>query len=314
MGSDAHVIVVGGPAGLVDTAQSRIDELEQRWSRFLPDSEVSALNRSAGTAMAVSAETRLLVERAVEAWRLSAGLFDPTVLGAVVRAGYDRSLEDIASRAGTETDPPTDPRRRGAEDIEIEGDTVRLPARTGFDPGGIGKGLAADLVTAELLDTGARGACVNLGGDVRVAGDGPEEGQGDGPGGGGWSVAVEHAWQAEPIATIYLDDGAVATSTTLLRRWTHAGGPRHHLIDPHTGLPSDTDVNHATVVAGQAWAAEVLAKAVLLHGARHAFDILGGGGAEGLIVTEDGDVHASAHMAAYLGPAVLPERLRPQGP
>src|SRR5215472_16091247 len=98
MGSDAHLIVVGGLAGLLDTAVARITQLEQRWSRFLPGSEVSRLNRSAGRRLAVSPDTITLVEHAVTAWRLSGGAYDPTLLGAVIRAGYDRSFEDVLSR------------------------------------------------------------------------------------------------------------------------------------------------------------------------------------------------------------------------
>ena len=82
MGSDAHVIVVGGPADGATRARARIDELEQRWSRFIADSEISVLNRNAGQFVEVSDDTRLLIERAIEAWRISGGSFDPTVLGA----------------------------------------------------------------------------------------------------------------------------------------------------------------------------------------------------------------------------------------
>src|SRR5581483_1485033 len=101
MGSDAHVIVVGGPGGsggpggLAEAAQRRIDDLEQRWSRFIAGSEISRLNERAGTPMTVSPETAELVRRAIDAWRFSGGGFDPTVLGAVIRAGYDRSFEEL---------------------------------------------------------------------------------------------------------------------------------------------------------------------------------------------------------------------------
>lgn len=74
MGSDAHVIVVGGVPSLVEGARRRIDDLERRWSRFLPDSEVTELTRRTGTPVAVSEETVLLVERAIEAWRLTGEL------------------------------------------------------------------------------------------------------------------------------------------------------------------------------------------------------------------------------------------------
>ncbi len=95
MGSDAHLIVVGGADHVLDEAERRIEQLEQRWSRFIETSEICELNRRAGDAVTVSAETALLVERAIEAWRLTGGGFDPTVLGAVMRAGYDVSFDDM---------------------------------------------------------------------------------------------------------------------------------------------------------------------------------------------------------------------------
>jgi thiamine biosynthesis lipoprotein len=296
MGTDCHLVISGAP-GLAAAARARVEELEQRWSRFIDHSEVSRLNRAAGSPVRVSPDTVELVVRAVEAWSLSGGAFDPTVLGAVLRAGYTRPFDELgaapeggASLLGT-----------GAADIVVDGTSVRLPAGTGFDPGGIGKGLAADIVCAEAMASGAEGICANLGGDVRLVGTAPD--------GGTWTVAVEHPWQARPLVLVGLAEGAVATSTTLLRRWVSGGAPRHHLIDPQTGQPSDTDLTLATVVAGEAWVAEVLAKAVLLRGAAHAFDILGGTGAVGLAVDGAGAVHASAAFARYTGTGVVPQRV-----
>jgi FAD:protein FMN transferase len=297
MGSDCHLVLVGDPA-LAGGARARIDDLERKWSRFIDDSEVSRLNRAAGRPVRVSPVTVELVVRAVEAWRLSGGAFDPTVLGAVLRAGYARSFDQL----GAPPSPEPSLLGIGAGDIVVDGDSVCLPAGTGFDPGGIGKGLAADTIAAEAVAAGAEGVCVNMGGDVRVRGAGPD--------GGTWTVGVEHPWSAEPLVRLGLADGAVATSTTLLRRWVSEGVPRHHLIDPQTGVPSETDTNLSTVVAGQAWVAEVLAKAVLLRGSAHPFDILGGTGAEGLVVDGEGRVQTSAGLARYLGGHSAPDRLR----
>jgi thiamine biosynthesis lipoprotein len=95
MGSDAHLIIVGGDDDTLIRAIARIEELESRWSRFRPDSEVSALNAVPGRPVPVSADTRLLVARAVEAWRLTGGSFDPTLLDDLLRVGYDRSFEQL---------------------------------------------------------------------------------------------------------------------------------------------------------------------------------------------------------------------------
>src|SRR5689334_21184142 len=140
MGSAVHVIVVGGRPGLVARAVALIDGLEARWSRFLPDSEVTRLNETAGRPCPVTPDTVLLVRRAIEGWRLTGGRFDPTVLGAVVRAGYDRSFDALGpfptatSVLGLGCDGLTVDERAG---------TITLPFGVGFDPGGIGKGLAA---------------------------------------------------------------------------------------------------------------------------------------------------------------------------
>jgi thiamine biosynthesis lipoprotein len=144
------------------------------------------------------------------------------------------------------------------------------------------------------MSAGADGVCINLGGDLRVLGTAPE---------GSWVIAVEHPSFTEPIAHIGLEYGAVATSTTLKRRWRADDGERHHLIDPHTGVPSTTDLTLATVIAGEAWIAEVLAKAVLLRGSERAFDLVNEQHTAALVVHGDGEIVMSEGFAAFTGAA-----------
>jgi FAD:protein FMN transferase len=315
MGSDAHLLVVADRGELlVDHARRRLEQLERRWSRFLPDSEISDLDRRRGEAVPVSWETRLLVERSIDAWRLSGGRVDPTVLDDLRRAGYDRSFEQLPHPAdevgGAGAEPPAPPRagwgtdrRSGCGDIEVATTTVRLPPGHGFDPGGLGKGLAADLVVEELRSVGAIGVCVNLGGDLRVAGCGP--------GGESWTVAVEHPRGAvgRPIVRLGLCGGAVATSSTLHRRWHHEDGPAHHLVDPATGRPAESDIVQATAVAAEAWVAEALAKDVVLRGRSDPFATVEAVGAQALAVDRDGRVLATDGLHAFLGAAALPSRI-----
>jgi len=301
MGTFAHVIVVGGVPGAADQVRRRVDDLEAKWSRFRHTSELSILNAHAGELVRVSAETRLLLQRGIEGWHLTGGAFDPTVLGAVLRAGYDRTFAELDPRsAGGHS-----LLELGCEGILIEGDRARLPDGTGFDSGGIGKGLAADLASIEAIEAGAGGVCVNLGGDIRV------RGAGAGGDGAGWTVGIEHPGRTGPLALLGLADGAVATSTTLKRTWLADGERRHHLIDPRSGLPADGGMALATVVDGEGWRAEVLAKAVLLNGGPRPFDILGGTGAEGIAVDREGGVVGSEGLARFLGGVELPGRIGP---
>lgn len=292
MGTWAHVVVVDGPRGAVGAARHRVEELESRWSRFRPDSEVSRLNRAGGRPLAVSSDTARLVALALSAWRATAGRFDPTVLGAVVDAGYDRSFERLADP--TRGDPSGLARGAGAVAVDERQGTVALPAGVGLDPGGMGKGLAADMVVAELVAAGASGACVNLGGDLRA--------EGAAPGGGPWVVDVEHpdAGPRPAIARLAFDAGAVATSSCLRRTWRRAGHERHHLIDPATGLPGTGPVVAATVLTGDAWRAEALATAAALTDPAGALRLLDAARAVGLLVDRQGRVHRSAGLGPFL--------------
>jgi thiamine biosynthesis lipoprotein len=252
----------------------------------------------------VTDDTYLLVERAVDAWRLTGGGFDPTLLDALRRAGYDRSFDELADgadRNGGWDVPRLSVTRPGPTDIVFDAGSIMLPEGMGFDPGGIGKGLAADLISELLIEAGAAGVCVNMGGDLRVRGESPT--------GAGWTLAIEHPWCATPIALVGVWDGAVATSSVLRRVWNVGGETRHHLIDPATAEPSTSDLALASVVAGDAWLAEVLAKAVLLRGADRAFDLLDSTTAA-VAVGHDGRVFASAGFDAFLGGVSLVRTVR----
>jgi thiamine biosynthesis lipoprotein len=290
MGTQVELLAVGLPSGALTAARRRLVELEARWSRFRPDSEISTLNRAAGRPVAVSPETLTLLALAVLGWQTTGGRFDPTVLDALEAAGYDRSFDQLpADRHGTADHRPALGPAPGLAAIRIdtEAGTVTLPVGTRFDPGGIAKGYAADLLCADLRAGGAAGACVNVGGDLRVSGTSPR--------GGPWTIAVPHPHGGQ-AATLELTDGAAATSSPLRRAWHAAGRPAHHLIDPHTGQPADTGILQATVVAAEAWRAEVAAKAAFLAGLPDALPLATRLGTEALVIDQDGGIHLTARL------------------
>ena len=293
MGTDVHLVVVGGRRSLPDDAVARIERLEERWSRFRPASEVSRMNALAGRPVPVSGETLGLVVRALEGARITGGRFDPTVLGAVVRAGYDRSYELLE---GTSTTGSSD-LGLGWEAILVDEDaaTVTVPRRVGFDPGGIGKGYAADLVVTELLAAGAAGACANVGGDLRAEGD-----PGDA---GSWLFEIDPERSGVRMALVGMRAGALATSTRSRRTLGPAAEGRHHLIDPATERPASTGVRSASVVAGRGWQAEVAAKAAFVSGADGGVELLGTLGLDGLLIDDAGDLHATPGFARFTGAA-----------
>ncbi len=290
MGSEARVVLVGGDPLLLDDARAHIEFLEARWSRFRPSSELSRLDANPGRPVVVSRDTFTVVARAVEGWRRTGGRFDPTVLPALRAAGYDRDFAAVvaATRAvgeGEEAvapEPATVP-APGCAGIGLDAavGAVTLPIGVALDLGGIGKGCAADLVATRLVKAGADGVCVSLGGDLRTIGRPPD--------GHAWDVAVDDPF-ATGTGTLAVAEGAVATSSRLRRAWSHAGARVHHLIEPATGACARTGLAQVTVLAGEAWWAEVLAKAAFVAGPEAGTALVRDAGATGLFVHDDGRI------------------------
>jgi thiamine biosynthesis lipoprotein len=276
MSCDISAIVAGGPDA--EACLDRIRELEMRWSRFIATSEVSELNRCAGQVTPVSRETIGLVEAMIDGWRATDGAFDPTLVGAIVALGY------AASRDGSDSVtslPPSTTLRGAPEDVVVDRPdfSVTLPVGTGIDPGGIGKGLAADLVAREMLEAGATGALVEIGGDISAVGTSPT--------GDAWTVALrDHG--GSPGRRLTLTAGGVATSTTTRRHWNDGDGERHHLVDPSTLDSATTSVVTCTVVAGTATWAEVFTKVAFVVELDEAIGTFEEHGLAALLTLDDG--------------------------
>ena len=285
MGTRARILVVDGPDDLPNQLAQRVRDLEQQWSRFIPTSEISRLNQAGGAPVPVSPDTMRLLSCAIDGWEVTYGLFDPTVLGDIERAGYDRTFDELVDRDQVSQDLRRSWLGRGASGIELDRDTgiARLPAGVGFDPGGIGKGLATDLVADEALAAGAAGVLVDLGGDIRVAGRPPAPAE-------DWTIEIDDPFGGLPLGAVALHEGAVASSSRLRRRWSVDGQTRHHLIDPRSGVPVEGDVAAVTVVAALGWQAEVLAKAAFVGGAVQGLGLVAQVGGAALLIDAAGQM------------------------
>jgi thiamine biosynthesis lipoprotein len=268
---------------------------ERRLSRFRADGELARLNRSAGAPVRVSRVMGAALGAALGAARASDGLVTPTALAALEAAGYDRSFADLAPEpagAPPPAEPPPDWRQIR---FDAATRTLTLPAGVRLDLGGTAKGWAASEAARRL---GAAGpALVDAGGDIAVSGAMAD--------GGAWAVAIGSPFgEAEsPLGVLQLAAGAVATSGRDYRRWRRGGREQHHLIDPRTGRPAETDVLAATVVAADCGGAEMAAKAALILGGRDGLAwIEARPGLAALLALEDGRVLHSRRMARFLAP------------
>jgi thiamine biosynthesis lipoprotein len=314
-------LLASDPARL-PAARAEVERLAARLTRFDPGSELSLLNADPRAVVPASADLRAAVTAALAGAALTGGLYDPTLLGALERAGYARSrtghprasLATALRRAPRRHPAGPDPAQRWRRvHVDDERGTVARPTGLRLDLGGSAKGFIADRAAALLAPAGPCAA--DCGGDIRVHG--------------------EHAIQVQnpfggTTTTLTVHDAAIATSGIDTRLWhvdrrpgddprpgelvdrrrSRPGDPRagvgdraerqterHHLIDPSTHAPAWTGVVAATARAATAAEAEALAKAALLRGPVAGPALLAGHDG-GVIVADDGTVILTDHVQA----------------
>lgn len=265
--------------------------LERAFSRFLPDSELSLLNASAGRSFTATPLLFSVIEAALNAARLTDGIFDPTLLPEIISAGYDRSFEKLGE-SNPVNHPQSTKRNRIWQDIRLDptASKVWLPEGCQLDLGGIAKGWSVDSV-GDTFESFA-GFALDAGGDIRVSGR-----QACGiP----WTVGIANPFDNErDLMVIEVDCGCICTSTTMKRRWRRNGAWQHHLIDPRTGKPSASGVVSATVISSSAVLAETIAKAALILGPEDGLRLIDQQpDASGLLVLENRQVVESSDFPA----------------
>jgi thiamine biosynthesis lipoprotein len=267
-----------GPQEAVETgfslAQKFIEDSEKRFTRFSSQSELSQLNRSAGGWFEASKEMFAVVSLALQLYSQTAGLFDPSILEALEQAGYDRTMDEIRLYGPTQVTVLARPKLHHFNEIRLDepGCRIALPAEMRIDLGGIAKSWIAEQA-ALLLSNWTEACAVDAGGDMFFIGLPPGE--------KAWKVTLEDPLppgEGRGLAVIKAPAGAVATSTVTRRRWKQANKEQHHLIDPRTQQPAETEWLSVTVLASHAAQAEVFAKSLLIGGPQEVERITGRAG------------------------------------
>jgi FAD:protein FMN transferase len=243
--------------------RSWVETVEAACSRFREDSDISRANRAAGTAVKVSADLLAAVDAACIMAEATYGLCDPTVGGAVISAGYNRTFDDVIDQG---SGPLIVHRSGGAwRELVVEPDagTLTIPAGYLLDLGGSAKGWAVDEAIQalgwDILATHPdAGVCISAGGDMAVAGRAPR---------GGWPVTIRERLVdagGVPERQVHLAAGAMATSGSTGRQWQRDGVRQHHIIDPRTGEPGNSTWTLVTAVADRCLVADSMATAAWL--------------------------------------------------
>ena len=268
---------------------NQVAEIEARLTRFNPNSELMWLNANGGAWVQVSDILLQNICKAKYAASLTNGLYNPFVLPNLIASGYDRNFDDLGTVQVKSTNAVTDWRS-----IEIckRGYTVRIPEGSALDLGGIAKGWTANHLAQHLSQYGA--CLVNMGGDM-VAHGSPA-------GSRGWPIEIEDPFTGQLYLSLQLTNSSIATSGIDYRRWKDTNGnDYHHIIDPRTGQPAQTDVLSVTVIHPHAPAAETFAKAVLMRGATDGLIWLNQrGGASGLLFCQNQSVLATSTFTTLI--------------
>lgn len=265
----------------LDLVPAWFEDWEQIFSRFRLDSELSLANRRAGMPTQVSQEFAEVFEIALNVERMSSGMVTPVLLDSLLRAGYDRSFDLLApQQVFSYPEPILSLPRLGEVDWDAATRTICSPPDLHLDFGGIVKGWAAARTVERLKEIGP--VLVDAGGDIAVSG--PQANSQP------WPIGLANPFNpTENLDLLQITGGGVATSGRDRRRWLQGSNWNHHIIDPRSGTPAETDILTATVIAPSVIQAEMAAKTCLILGSQDGLDWLESDSSlAGMLVLEDG--------------------------
>ena len=277
MGGNFSVTLVDGDPNLLNEVFELFKDLENKWSRFKENSEVTKLNNAEGKTQLISSETVTLIRAMIRGNKITKGYFDPTTLPLLIDSGYLVSNKNPENKTVI---PKSAKWPAEVSNIQIIDNQVTMPIGTTIDAGGIGKGLAADLAIEFLSSKEVGGALVNANGDVAATGQAPQ--------GGPWIIGVENPLdETQELDQVRISNGAIATSSRVHQTWEKEGKKVHHLVNPLTGSMAITDVLSASVLCGSGADAEALAKVPFILEQKAAIKFIEDAGAEVLIIDKD---------------------------
>lgn len=271
LGTSASLLVTD--PGRTDRARALLDAelaaIDRACSRFRPDSELWRVNHARGRPVRVSALLAEAVAAALAAADATDGDVDPTCGRSLMRLGYDRDFAAARQNTGPLTRPAVPAAGWRAVDLDRDRREIRIPRRVLLDLGATAKALAADRAAIRIAASVNCGTLVNLGGDIAVAGEPPDQGWLVGiMDNGGFDDATVGADPPRHDAVVSIRGGGLATSSTKIRAWSRGTARLHHIIEPRTGMPADTCWRTVSVAAATCVGANTASTAAIIRSER----------------------------------------------
>jgi len=277
----------------IEAGFSEIKKLEDLLNYFSDKSESTALGKAAGShAVKVSPETLEIINKTIETAKASEGAFDPTIAPVIRLWDFTHKSPEPSIPSVHVVDNALKLTGFNKIRVDEERSEVFLEQQgMEIDLGGITKGYTADKAADAIRKKGIRSALVAIAGDIR--------GFGTSTSGRAWKVGIQdprpktesdRPWE-EVIATLYLEDRAISTSGDYQRFFMKEGKRFHHILDPRTGFPAETDLISASVIAPEGWMSDGLSTGIFILGAEKGMKVLENMGIDGVLVDSSKKVH-----------------------
>ena len=244
---------------LLDGCFGICEDMENVLSAQKEGSELYRLNHRNEQTVEVSEPLAVCIRRGLEFCELSEGAFDITILP--VRELWDFETEDHASAVPEDNKIRQELKRVDYRKVHVENRTVTFDSPdTMIDLGGIAKGYISEQLKSYLREKGCSSAMINLGGNVSSLGTKP--------GGAPWIVGIQKPFsdRGEILTTVESTDNAVISSGIYERYFRANGKFYHHILDPQTGYPAETDLNQVTIIGEDDAACDALATIGIILG------------------------------------------------
>lgn len=282
----------------VDAGFAEIKKLETLLNYFSDQSEISAVNRTAGSRpVEVSIETLEILKKTMDISKAANGAFDPTIAPVIKQWRFSKDSSGSVIPSGKVIEHSL--ALVDYKKIKINADTREVfleDKGMELDLGGITKGFAADKAVDAIKKKGVTAALVAVAGDIR--------GFGLNISGQGWKVGIQNPrtrtvsdkpWE-DIFAVLRLKDKAISTSGDYQRFFIKDGIRFHHILDPQTGYPSESGLISVSVIAPEGYLADGLSTAVFVLGAEKGMTILESMGLDGILVNNNRKVFITKNL------------------
>ncbi len=283
------ISIYDGKAETLDNAFDVCKKYEDMLSKTIPTSDVFKINQNGTTPTDINPHTAELIKKSIYYSQISDGIFDVTVGGLINLWDFNRPDGDYS--LPDDSNIKTCLKGVGWDKIVFESEqSLRLAnEKTSLDLGGIAKGYIADKISEDLKQNGVTSAVISLGGNILTIGEKPD--------GNPWTIAIQKPFSetGEKLAKLSVGEKSIVSSGIYERYFTNGGRIYHHIIDPKTGYPINTDVVSVTIVSDKSVDGDALSTIALGLGLENGMALIESmENTDAVFVTTDNKVYYTA--------------------